>query len=188
MNKFFKTGLIFSILLIFSGCATWQLINTDNLKWKQYYFEAELPEGWVKFNSPVHLLFLTKDGVLLQCITISRHDLDKELPMSKKKIKENMLIQDIASIVVDEMTLNREEYLNLEFLENKPSNIGGIKGFRLIYTFNNKDFMQYRGIAYGFIFKKKYYDIEYLAAKQYYFEKGFLDFESFVNSFKVIKK
>jgi hypothetical protein len=177
--------LVFVFLVLFlSGCATWQLVKAPKTHWRYSYFSAELPAGWVKYREPKHLLFLTRDGILLQRITLKRHPIKKEFAVSKRKIKEGMLIQEIAELIIDEISLNKE-FLNFELLENKPVDVGGVAGFRLTYTFNNSDFTKYKRIVYGFVIKNMYYELEYLAARQHYFDKSVEDFQRFFQSFKI---
>jgi hypothetical protein len=183
--KFLIGFLGMAILL--SGCATWQLIKKENTKWKNGAFSAELPEGWVKSN-PMTLLYLTKDGGSLQGISFYFVDTKKEQFFTKKKIEDSMLPQDIAAIIVDEMTLNRGSLLNFKVLENKPLDIDGVKGFRIDYSYNTSAFTKYKAVRCGFFFEKKFYEIVYMAAAQHYYEDGIADFESFLKSFRIKKK
>ena len=188
MNK--KIRIFLSVLLCsmaLFGCATWQYIPKDNTRWRSGGVEATLPKGWVKYASFTHMLFLTKDGILLQRITIAGKPLNKELSLTKKKLKEDMLLQDISGIISDELSLN-QEYKNFKLEENKPVAIGGLEAFRLVYTYNNEDYMKYKSITYGFILNKKYYEIEYVAAHQHYFERDLADFESFIRELTVRDK
>lgn len=188
MNKKIHTLLfLFLCPMILFGCATWQYIPRDNARWKSGSMEAILPKGWVKYNSVTHSLFLTQDGILLQRITVAGRPLNKELSLSKKKLKEDMLLQDISGVITDELSLN-QEYKNFKLLENKPATIGNVQVFRLVYTYNNEDFMKYKSVTYGFIVNKKYYEIEYLAAQQHYFEKGLKDFETFIDTMIIRNK
>lgn len=182
----FLAGFL-GIAVLLSGCATWQVVKKENVKWKSGAFEAELPEGWVRHN-PTALLYMTKDGALLQRISVMAKDTKKEQPLTKKKVEDSMLPQDIATIMVDEMTLNREVFLNLKVLANKPLDLDGVKGFRVEYSYNNSEFMKYKGVFCGFFFEKKYYEIIYLAAEQHYYEGGIADFEGFLKSFRIKKK
>ena len=179
-------GALLSSLILF-GCATWQYIPKDNTRWRSGGIEATLPKGWVKYASITHLLFLTKDGILLQRITIGSKPLSKELPLTKKKLKADMLLQDVSGIISDDLSLN-QEYKNFKLEENKPVAIGGIEAFRLTYTYNNEDFMKYKSITYGFILNKKYYEIEYVAARQHYFDRDLADFESFIKTLTIEDK
>lgn len=183
-NRWFA---VFAMFLIVSGCATWQYIPRENMKWHSGYFEAQLPKGWVKVQSFQYLLFLTRDGIPLQTISFVKQDMNKELPITKKKIKETTLVQETADLILNETTLN-QSYKDFNLIENKPVDISGVPGFRLVYEFHNEDFVKYRTIIYGFILEKNYYEIRYVAAKQHYFDKNFPDFQTFMNSLKISYK
>lgn len=188
MNKKIRVFIsTFLCSIILFGCATWQYIPKDTMRWKSGGIEAKLPKGWVKYASFTHSLFLTKDGILLQRITIASRPLNKELALTKKKLKEDMLLQDISGVISDELSLN-QEYKNFKLEENKPVAIGGLIAFRLVYTYNNEDFMKYKSITYGFILNKKYYEIEYVAARQHYFERDLTDFELFIKELVIKDK
>lgn len=190
MVKTKRLAVFLSLLcLVVAGCATWQYIPGRDETWKRSYFEATLPSEWVKYNGP-ELLILTKDGLELNRISVVQHkmDSDKEFPQSKKKIEKDMLAQDIAQLIVNEISLDREALLNLEVLENKPAQISGVEGFKLVYTYNTNDFLKYKHVFYGFIWKKNFYSIEFLATQQHYFDTNVNDFDSFVSSFVVKDK
>ncbi|UCB56495.1 MAG: hypothetical protein JSV30_04615 [Candidatus Omnitrophota bacterium] len=192
MNRFRHLKIIPVLLLLvtLSGCVTmWTYLKEED-EWKRRPFEARLPAGWVKYNAPGAILILTKDGLLLQQIQIVQHriDTDKEFPISKKMIKEDMLVQEIAELVVNEMALDNERMMNFKILENKPVEISGIDGFKLTYSYKDGDFKRIKGIYCGFIFDKKFYSVEYIAAQQYYFDKDLRDFEWFVDNLQIVKK
>ena len=182
----FVTVLTFFCLLI-CGCATWQLI-TPQYKWKFANFEATLPDGWMRFNATPILLYTTKDGEYLQSITILRYKIGdaKSLPISKKKFIDQMLSQEIAEAIINEMTLDGKNVQNLKVLDNSPINIAGKDGFKLEYTFNTSTNLDLKAIKYGFKEKGYIYIIQYQAAEQYYFEKDIGTFKQFVNDFKII--
>ena len=181
--------IIFLIVLviIMCGCAAWQLVKVER-KWKYSNLEANIPGGWMKFNSPTDILFLTRDGELLQTIRIYRYQTEKnkELPISKKKFSNNMLTQEIAELIINEIGL-RKGTQNLKLLEDTPTKVGGQEGFKLEYTFNTADSLQIKSIIYGFKDNKFIYLIQYQAAQQYYFDKDIVTFQKFINDFRVLK-
>lgn len=188
MNKKFKKILfVFLIGFLLTGCAAWQLVGSQ-YKWNYAKFEAVLPEGWMKFNSPTDLLFLTKDGEFLQTIRLFRFAIgkDKELPITKKKFTNEMLPQEIAELIVNEMSLDQNKQ-NLKIIENVPADISGRNGFRLEYIYNTTEKLKLESIMYGFKENKFIYLIRYQAAEQYYFAKDLTTFKDFVNSFKILK-
>lgn len=175
------------LVLLICGCAAWQLVQRPR-QWKYAELEATLPAEWMKFSSPVDLLFLTKDGELLQNIRIYRYKLDKKdtLPISKKAFTDTMLPQEISELIVNEMSLDGNKQ-NLSIAENIPIDLGGQSGFRIQYAFNTKDSLKLKSILYGFKKDKFVYVIQYLAAEQYYFDKDVNTFNDFIASFKIIK-
>jgi hypothetical protein len=174
-------------MLLICGCAAWQLVQSP-YQWKNSGFEATLPAGWMKFNSPADLLFLTKDGELLQNIRIYRYEIDKKdtLPISKKTFTDTMLPQEISELIVNEMSLD-ETKQKLSIIENIPVDISGEDGFKIEYTFNTRESLRVKTIMYGFKKDKFIYLIQYQSAEQYYFTKDLTAFKDFVNSFKVLK-
>lgn len=178
-------GLI-SLLLATAlcGCATFKLIKPKNVKWKNQSFSSVLPVGWVIYSTPGNLLSLTRDGILLQFVCMSKTKTNKELPKSKKKITEVLLLQELAEIIKNEISLT-DDISDFNVLSQKPADLDGLEAFRLEYEYRNKDLVGYHGIIYGFIFKKKYYEISYNALAQHYYGESLDAFENFIREFKV---
>ena len=74
----------FILGLIFWGCAPWQLVG-GNYENSTENFKTEFPNGWRKFNLAKDDVLITKDGLGLQFIRISRSPIEKELKHTKKK-------------------------------------------------------------------------------------------------------
>lgn len=170
------------LLLIISGCATWTVVKeTKTAKVKD--FEVTLPGGWVKRAGSSY--YLTKDGVLLQHISLRGLALNKELPGTKKQFTEEMLIQEMAELVVDEISSDKS-VLGFNLIENVPAVIDTEDGFRLVYTYHNADGLTYKVIKYGFLKNERLWLITYDAAEQYYFEKDVGTYEKIVSEFKIL--
>jgi len=189
MIKPFRFPIAFLLLISLCGCTTWQYIDDNGMTWKGGPgFEARLPRYWVKASFPKqnNLLFMSKDGIPLQNIKISKLIINKEdvFPKTKKKITEDMMLHEVADLFLNEMSLDKEKYMNLQIIGNEPVDIGGVEGFRLEYSYNNVDYLKYRIITYGFLYKKKFYLLTYKAAQQHYFKDGVNDFKRFVRSFR----
>ena len=179
-----KTGLLCLLSVVICGCAIWTPIKMENRRWQSGDFSAELPTGWNRSQTPDYFLYMTRDGVGLQNIGISKEKTGKELPNTKKKISEGMLLEDVADITLEELKLNKF-YNNFELLENKPVELSTLPAFRLAYTYTNAEFVKFKVIQYGFIHKKKYYEIHYQATVQRNFDKYKADFENFLSSFRI---
>lgn len=176
--------VVFCFSLMLSGCSTFQYVNRPR-PWKYSNLTFELPAGWVKCRSFVDLLALTKDGQLLQQIRVFRYALNKEkvLPATKKIFTQDMEAQEIAELIINELSFNRE-HLNFTLLSNAPAVISSIDGFRIEYSFSTEDYLKYRNVIYGFKQKNHVYLVTYQAADQYYFDKDIAEFEKFIMSFK----
>lgn len=179
MRKF----ILFGVICV-AGCALWTqiggLYTSDAGK-----FSVELPNGWMKSNA-VDYLLITRDGVLLQNIVIEQIDINKGLQHTKKKLRPDMLPQEAAEVIIDNMTSN-PAILNLEVIENIPAKVGGFPGFKLVTTYKNKDGLKFKSVYYGFLWDHWLYSLRYSAPQRYYFVKDLPTFENVVKSFKLIK-
>jgi len=184
MNKL-KGVLLFVLALVLSGCASWQLIESKQ-EWKKDKIQAVLPDGWMKCGYGNDVLFLTKDGELLQYIRITTFKVndEKELPLSKKKFTDEMLPQEIADVILNEINLDKNNQ-NFKIIENNPVDICSHKGFKAIYSYNTPDNLKTKSIIYGFKEGKLVYLVQYLAAQQYYFDKDAVVFNTFVQDLKM---
>lgn len=185
MSNKCKLFCIAAGMILLSGCAAWQLVKTPR-EWKSGKLSAQLPAGWMKFNSPQDLLFLTKDGEMLQLIRVFsyKYDNDKEFPLTKKKLAKNMLAQETADLIINELSLSKD-LVNLQITENIPAEIGGEQGFKIVYAYNTPESLEVKVILYGFQGGDFVYLFQYQAAKQYYFEKDIAIFDKFIMSLRV---
>jgi len=186
-NRVMKSLCVLLVVAFLSGCATFKYVGDKDLAWKCRHFEATLPSGWTIYNAFGYYLYLTRDGLNLQGIQITHSKTNKELPNTKKKITEDMLLQEIAEVMIDEFELD-QNYKNFEVASNRPVKLGGADAFRLEYSYSNDLFVKYSGITYGFVMKKKYYEVKYLATNQHYYQSGLKDFEAFIETFRLRKK
>lgn len=181
-NKFLVLNLLIVFLLV--GCVTMKLVKPQKTSWKKGKFSSVLPVGWVKYTGPGMILSLTREGSLLQFITISKTKTGKELPKTKKKITEDLLLQEVAEIIEDELSL-AEGISDFVLLSKKPVTLGGLEAFRLEYKYKTKDLVAYHGITHGFLFKKRYYEIQYWAMEQHYYDASIKALNEFIENFKV---
>ena len=171
-------------LLFIIGCIPtppWSKVGGQYFDDSQNFY-VELPNGWKKSNR-VNYLLVTRDGALLQNIIITSLEIDKGLEYTKKKLKKDMLPQEVAEVIIDDLTSN-PNVLNLVVIENTPAKISGHQGFKLLFTFRNREGVKYKSVYYGFIAGGKFYGIRYTAAERYYFDKDIETFEKIVKSFK----
>jgi len=183
--KKFNIFIIIACVFMLCGCAVWQLVP-DNYQWRSADFAVVLPQGWMKFRSPTALLFLTKDGELLQNISLYREKIGKELLISKKKFAKEMLSQELSETLVNELSLDQKKH-NFKVIENIPVKLGGRDAFRVTYSFNTADNLKLKTVIYGFIKDKFVYFIQYEAAEQHYFDKDIAAFDKFIQGFQILR-
>jgi len=175
----------FILALVLGGCAPWAMVG-GNFENPAQNFKAEFPNGWRKFNLAKDDVLITKDGLSLQFIRISRSPIEKELQHTEKKFTKEMLPQEVAEIVIQNFRSN-SNIMNQQILTNNPAEIGGYPGFKIVVVFQTKAGLTKQSIIYGFLSGDSYYEILYEAAKRYYFTKDESDFEKVKDTFKLLR-
>lgn len=177
--------LLFISLLFFSGCAS--IANERSLKdLPDYDFSVEIPKGWWKPEHVNHYL-ITKDGAFFQYVLIQQRPIDRPFRHTKKKLRQKMLPQEAAGIIIDEIASDRH-IMNFRVVENVPAVIDGYNGFKILFTYKSKKGSSYKTLYYGFIDGNSFYNLRYNAAIEQYFEKDIPTFKQIFNSFKIAKK
>ena len=95
-----------------------------------------------------------------------------------------MLPQEAAQVVVDEISCD-QSVLNFQLMENTPARINEYQGFRLLFTYKNRDGLTFKTIYYGFLRGDRFYSARYNAAQRYYFEKDRAAFEQVLQSLRL---
>lgn len=171
-------------LFIISGCAS--VAQQRSLKdLPDNQFTVQIPEGWWK-PKHVNKYFITKDGAFLQYVLIQQRPLDLPYSHTKKKINKGMLPQEAAGIIIDEIASDRRIF-NFNVIENVPAVIDGHQGFKILFTYQDKNGATFKTLYYGFVRGNSFFNLRYNAAKRHYFEKDIADFERILSSFKVAK-
>lgn len=180
---------IWLLLLIFlAGCALW-IPTGGPYKSAAIQFSAELPQGWMRLNEEALArqeknLLITRDGVLLQTIRISRYPVNEPVKTAQKYFRKDMLPQELAEVVLDNIA-SAPGVLNFEVMENAPAQIDGISAFRLVFTYKNKEGLRYKSVCYGFISGQWVYRLQYSAPQRYYFEKDLAAFARVAETFRL---
>ncbi len=176
---------LFSILLVLTvGCAPWTQVGGLH-KNEKLNFSAELPLGWMKWNESDKLI-ITRDGLLLQYIQISRISVNEKLKNTKKKVTQGMTPHELAEVVIDDMASN-QHVLDFQVIENSPLKISGIPGFRVGYTYRNDNGLRVKGLYCGCLSGEWLYAIVYTAPQRHYFDKDAETFEKVLASFMLQK-
>ena len=185
MNK--KIVGIIGICVLLSGCAA--MLPYDELKKPQYrdtrrHFTAEVPEEWMRYNGDKDFM-MTRDGLSLERIVVSRREVKDKLKFTKKKFEQTMTPQELAEVQVDDLRSN-QELGQFELKLNKPATLAGEQqGFHLEYAYRTPDGLSRSGVRYGFLNGEWMYLILYDAPRQYYFEQYQRDFQKFIETFRI---
>lgn len=174
-------SILFAVL--FSGCgvkhAWWEVGG--------YYgrdsYEVDLPKGWMLSGTSPFML-ITRDGLLVQGISVTRSHVDARFANTRKKFRQDMLPQEAAEVFVDNLASD-PDITNFEVLENRPTTVGGQAAFRVLFAYRNKDRLKYKILSYGLIREKTFYAIIYYAPARHYFERDLGVFEKIVKSFRL---
>ncbi len=176
--------VLFITLASVAGCGPWQ--TTGGLytsSWNN--FAVELPEGWVRENRSDYI-HMTRDGFPLQSIYIGRTRIDElELKYTKKKLTKGMLPQEVAEVLLDNMSSN-PAMTNLEVKENRPAKISGKPAAKVIVLYRNKDGLKLKTITFRLLNDEWLYTISYTAPLRYYFDRDVKAFEKIVSHFRLL--
>ena len=175
----------FIIALVIGGCAPWIMVG-GNFEDSKQNFKAEFPDGWRKFNLSSKEVLITKDGISLQFIRISKKPIDMEFQHTEKRFTKDMLPQEVAETVLQDFRSN-PELMNQQILSNNPSIIAGQPGFHIVMTFQTNNGLTKQSVKYGFLSGDYYYELLYEAPQRYYFVLYESDFEKVKETFKLLR-
>lgn len=150
-----------------------------------YTFSVNIPEGWRKLDTDKFLI-ITKDVAYKQYALIQERPIDRPFKHTLKKLKRSMLPQEVAGIIVDEISSDIN-ISNFRLIENTPTRINGQEGFKILFTYRDQHGSDFKTLYYGFIKGEIFYNLRYTAKKIEYFEEDLKTFEKFVNSFTFIR-
>jgi hypothetical protein len=165
------------------GCSLWVPVGGKYVS-AEHQFETELPLSWRRMQSTREGLILTRDGLSLQALKISRNPLDKEFQFTKRKLHKGMLNQEVAEVVIDNLRSN-QSISNFEILENVPVELSGYPGFKIVYSFQTKENLKKSGIYYGSLVNQWQYYLFFEAPARHYFSRDQASFEQIKKTFRI---
>jgi len=179
-------ALLLGIGLLVGGCVSLPWQPTAGLySSPAENFAVELPQGWMRLNSNEDLL-ITRDGILLQHVSVERAAVDRPLKSTKKTLTRGMQPQAVAEVIIDNF-MSSERMLDVKVVENRPVQVAQYRGFRLVYTHRDKNGLRFKSVLHGFLAGDVFYAIRYTAAERYYFAKDLPTFEQVLASFRLIR-
>jgi hypothetical protein len=188
MNMKPKIAILAAVLAaILVGCASSWRMAEGEYKVKDLNFMVTLPQDWKRAPNTGKVVVLSRDGLELQQIRLGRMEMGKELDNTKKKITGDMLPQEVAETLIDDLMADFD-MANKQIVENIPDNIDGMPGFKITYAFQTSLGLKKRSVSYGFVQGNWVYFLTYNASARWYFDKDYPTFEGIKNSFRLLDR
>ncbi|MBI2516518.1 MAG: hypothetical protein HYV95_06340 [Opitutae bacterium] len=177
--------LISAGTLLLSGCVTWQQGGQRYTAGSGAYSFTP-PAGWMFIEQPAGEIRATRDGLILQQVTVQSRALKDPLPGSKRVLTAGLTPFELAEALADDLRADHS-LLGIEILKNEPAKFGQRDGFKLVVHYQTKDRLRITQSIYGCIDQSKLYLIRFAAPSRHYYERDLASFEAAVQSFQFSK-
>jgi hypothetical protein len=181
-RSFFHCLSLCAAVLV-TGCVTTWSTTAGPQKATKLGVTADLPAGWARFN-PEPGIVMTKDGLLLQTIRISRDKFGTRIPNTELTIGADADAQEAAQIMIDVMSADQSRQ-HVTVVDNRPTTVGGHPGFRLEVTYETAAGLVVRETIYLALTPDSYVIARYSAPNRVYHERDLAAFERVVQSLKI---
>jgi hypothetical protein len=181
-----RTILSIPALIAFAalaGCVSTWNTTVGPQRAEKIGVSAALPAGWARFN-PDPGLVLTKDGLLLQTVRVSRDKYGTKLVNTDRTIAGGTEAQEAAQVMIDAMTADQTRH-HLTVIDNRPATVGGHPGFRYEVTYRTVDGLTMHETIYVALTADSYVVVRYTAPDRHYHERNAGEFERIVASLQI---
>jgi hypothetical protein len=172
--KFMKisTGALVLILLLLSGCApTWVKVDDTGRNYRGEHYSVTLPTGWLRLESDSTLI-LSRDGILLQIISIQFRPHENTFEKIEKDSSATMLPSELAQLAIAELKASQDDGLpSLEILRNAPVELAGHTGFDIHLRYKTDAGLRMDVEMRGVVDGSGFYLLKYSAPSLHYFER-----------------
>lgn len=183
LKRFFY-GAVLLLILNLIACSSWTLIEKPELSGPQGLYSINAPLCWVHASVKTDAIVISKDGPGLNLIEIKHYQRDKGLPLTKKKLADDLLVTEVAELFIAELK-KRVGSTTFNHLSTEPADIDGKPGFKLSLEVVNTAGLKTNALVYGLVHDKNFYYLLYRAPQLYYFERDRQAFEDVVASFTI---
>jgi len=183
-----RTALLTLAGLLLVGCVgpTWVTDNSQPQEAKAIAVSASLPQGWARY-SPDPDLVMTRDGLLLETIRVSRKAYGSKLENTDRKFTKGIDAQEAAQILIDAFAADKNRH-NLQVVDNRPVAIDGHAGFALEVTYRTPEGLTIRETMYVALVGDSYVIARFTAPDRHYHELHKGAFEEVVKTLKIAPK
>ena len=182
--KIFSASLLLAMLL--SGCvSTWVKVDDSGRNYQHEQYSSTLPAGWLRIENDDGLV-LSKDGILLQYISILYRPHEKAFKNTEKDTSATMLPSELAELTIAEIKAGQEEGVpSLRILRNEPVEIAGRTGFGLHLQYKTTDGLRMEMLLRGIVDEDGFYLVKYTAPTLHYFDRDRQVYEAVVKSIQL---
>ncbi|WP_020410789.1 hypothetical protein [Hahella ganghwensis] len=144
-----------------------------------------VPASWYLYPRS-QAIVLTRDGELLQSVSISRIGYGKKLTNIDRTLDKNALVSELGELYMQNIE-NSSEVSKLERLAFEPAQHGSLSGFTLKYRFKISNGAWMLGSLIVLTGENYVYQVLYSGTERVYFERGEKGFEAFLASLRILK-
>lgn len=179
-------GISFALVLVLSGCTTtWIRVDDTDRHYQGEHYSVTLPAGWLHHESNDSLV-LSKDGILLQVISIHFQQHKEAFEKIEKDSSSTMLPSELAELSIAELKATQEEGLpSLEILRNAPVELAGHTGFDIHLRYKTDAGLRMEMLLRGVVDEDGFYIVKYSAPTLHYFERDRQTYELLSKSLKL---
>jgi hypothetical protein len=174
------------VLLLLSGCApTWVKVDDSGRNYSGEHYSVTLPGGWLRLESDDSLI-LSKDGILLQLISIQFRPHENTFEKIEKDSSANMLPSELAQLAIAELKASQDDSLpSLEILRNAPLEIAGRTGFDIHLRYKTDAGLRMDMEMRGVVDANGFYLLKYSAPTLHYFERDWQTYVTLTESLQL---
>ena len=178
--------LLLLLTLSLTACVgTWTRIDGSAAHYQDAHYRVSLPVGWLRITSDDSLI-LSKDGILVQTISIQFKEHAKAFEKIKQASSPGMLPSELAQLTIAEFQAVQDDSLpSLEVISNKPVEMGGIMGFEVQLLYKTDTGLRMGMLMRGVVDDEGYYLVKYNAPMLHYFERDRPAYETLTESLRL---
>ena len=191
MSRVTRGVAVALVALLGTGCSLkgdipWEPVDRPHKGggWVGPKFSIQVPEGWIRLNDDEdEALLATRDGFLLQSISVRLLDVDEPLEHTKKQLREGMSAKELAEVLVDDLRA-RPGFSGVKVLETRPATLSGQPGFRVTVSFVDEG-LRRQAVLAGVLAGEDLWRVSYVAPARHYFALDLPAFEAALQSFRI---
>ena len=134
----------------------------------------------MRLSTPAYEMF-SKDGPYLQYIFFQQKPLGQVFRNTRQTLDQTLLPQEAAQIVADNLRLD-PKIAGFNLLATQPATVDGHRGFKLLYTYKDRQGVTLRSIYYGVVLEHAFFNLRYTAAERHYYEKDLKAFQRMIET------